>query len=608
VELLGRILIARFKAALARAILFELMEREVAELLDTPKLSPVETMRHSAAHVMAHAITRLFPGAQFGVGPHIDYGFYYDVLFPVAVTEEILPRIEAEMKKIIKESHRFERSLLEREEALRFFSERGQQFKLELIKDLNLEKVSLYKEGEFTDMCQGPHVASTREVKAFKLTHLAGAYWRGNEKNAMLTRIYGLCFENQGELDEHLKMLEEAKKRDHRKLGKELDLFSFHQEAAAMPFFHPKGAQVYNGLQNLMRKLYQKYGYDEVITPQVLDVDLWHRSGHYQNYKEAMYFSEHDERQVAVKPMNCPTHAIIFSTKQHSYRELPIRFADFGRLHRYERSGVTGGLTRVRSFAQDDAHIFCQEEQIGEEVANVIRMIREVYGIFGFPEPLVYLSTRPEKSLGTAETWQRAESALESAIKANGLAYTVNAGDGAFYGPKIDFNIRDALGRFFQLSTIQLDYSMPERFDLEYVDADNSRKRPVMIHRAVLGSLERFIGILIEHCAGAFPFWLAPIQARFVPINDSHAEFCWTMAKELKTLGLRVDVDDSNGSMGAKTREAQIQKIPLMLAVGDRELQANAFSMRKYGEKQSVNVGRDELKAMLMELNNPLKA
>ncbi len=582
------------------------MEQEIASLVATPKLSPVETMRHSAAHVMAHAITRMYPKAQFGVGPHIEHGFYYDVLFPDAVTEDLLPKIEAEMKKVIQEGKSFSHSVLPREKAEDFFREKGQLFKLEIMKDLNLQNVSLYQEGAFTDMCQGPHVASTKEIKAFKLTHMAGAYWRGNEKNPMLTRIYGLCFQTQKELDDHLLMLEEAKKRDHRKLGKELDLFSFHPEAPAMPFFHAKGTVVYNQLQNLMRKLYRKYGYDEVITPQVLDVDLWHKSGHYANYKENMYFSKQDDRDVAVKPMNCPCHALIFSTSQHSYRELPLRMADFGRLHRYERSGVTGGLTRVRSFCQDDGHIFAREDQIGEEVANVIRMIREVYTVFGFPEPLVYLSTRPEKSLGTDELWQRAEAALEDAIKVNKLEYKINAGDGAFYGPKIDFNIKDALGRYFQLSTIQLDYSLPERFNLEYVDADNSRKRPVMIHRAVLGSLERFFGILIEHCAGAFPFWCAPIQARFVPINDSHIAYCKEAAARLNALGLRVDVDDSNASMGAKTRIAQTQKIPFMLAVGDREMQAASFSVRKYGEKTSANMNEAEVTALFQKLADPL--
>lgn len=583
------------------------MEKEISELVKTPKLSPLETMRHSCAHIMAHAITRLYPGAQFGVGPHIENGFYYDVKFPEHVSEDALPKIEAEMKKIIKEGKPFQRSTLSREQAIQYFTQKNQSFKLELINDLNLQEVSLYAEGDFTDMCQGPHVAKASDIKAFKLTHMAGAYWRGNEKNAMLTRIYGLCFEKQTELDDYLKMIEEAKKRDHRKLGKELDLFSFHSEAAAMPFFHPKGAIIYNTLQNLMRKLYLKYGYDEVITPQVLDLDLWHRSGHYENYKESMYFSEQDERDVAVKPMNCPCHMLIFSSNQHSYRELPIRYADFGRLHRYERSGVTAGLTRVRSFAQDDAHIFCAEEQIQEEVTNVIRMIRETYDIFGFPEPLVYLSTRPEKRLGSDELWDKTEGALESAIKKNGMKYEINAGDGAFYGPKIDFNVKDAIGRYFQLSTIQLDYQMPERFDLSYVAADNSRPRPVVIHRAVLGSLERFMGILIENCSGAMPFWLAPVQARFVPIGDSHVEFCLNAAKKLKALGLRVDVDASNASMGAKTREAQTQKIPYMLAVGDREVQAGAFSARKYGEKASVNMTEEQIIELFTKLNDPLR-
>jgi threonyl-tRNA synthetase len=582
------------------------MEKELSELLETPKLSPLQTMRHSASHVMAHAITRLYPGAEFGVGPDIDNGFYYDVKFPVPVTEEVLPKIESEMRKIIKEGNRFERKVLSRDEAMRFFGDKGQHFKLELIRDLNLQQVGTYTEGLFTDMCQGPHVGSTRDIKAFKLTHMAGAYWRGNEKNAMLTRIYGLCFESKEELEAYEKMMEEAKKRDHRKLGKELDLFSFHQEAPAMPFFHAKGAVIYNQLTNLMRKLYMKYGYEEVITPQVLNVDLWHTSGHYENYKENMYFSKQDEQDVAVKPMNCPCHMLIFGTKQHSYRELPIRMADFGRLHRYERSGVTAGLTRVRSFCQDDAHIFVREDQIADEVANVIRMIREVYDVFGLSEPLVYLSTRPEKRLGSDDLWDRAEAALENAIKVNNLPYKINAADGAFYGPKIDFNVKDAIGRYFQLSTIQLDYQLPARFKLEYVAADNSRQQPVVIHRAVLGSLERFMGILIEHTAGALPFWCAPIQARFVPISDGHVEYCKAAAEKLRSLGIRCDVDDSNNTMGAKTREAQMQKIPYMLAAGDRDIAAGVFYVRKYGEKNSVNMAPEQFTELFTKLADPL--
>lgn len=583
-----------------------MLEKEIAELVESPKLSPLETMRHSTSHVMAHAITRLYPNAQFGVGPHIEHGFYYDVLFPEAVTEEILPKIESEMKKIIKEKKTFTRKNLTRAEAESFFKQKGQSFKIELINDLNLSHYSIYEEGEFTDLCQGPHLNHTGEVKAFKLTHMAGAYWRGSEKNQMLTRIYGLAFESQEDLTAHLNLIEEAKKRDHRKLGKELDLFSFHNEAPAMPFLHPRGTVVYNQLQNLMRKLYVEYGYDEVVTPQVLDVDLWHRSGHYDNYRENMYFSKQDERDVAVKPMNCPCHAIIFGTKQRSYRELPLRYADFGRLHRYERSGVTAGLTRVRSFCQDDAHIFCAEEQIGEEVSKVVKMIRQMCQIFGFSEPLVYLSTRPEKSVGSDQMWERAEAFLQEAIKDNGLSFKINPGDGAFYGPKIDFNYKDALGRFHQLSTIQLDFSMPERFDLSYVSADNDRKRPVVIHRAVLGSIERFMGILIEHVAGAFPFWLAPEQVRLVPINDSHAAYCFEFQKKLKGLGLRATVDDSNGSMGAKVREAQTQKIPYALAVGDREIQEKTFSARKYGEKQSTTLKEEDLLKLFAQLADPL--
>ncbi|OFZ55838.1 MAG: threonine--tRNA ligase, partial [Bdellovibrionales bacterium RIFOXYC1_FULL_54_43] len=410
------------------------------------------------------------------------------------------------------------------------------------------------------------------------------------------------------ELDDYLHMLEEAKKRDHRKLGKELDLFSFHPEAPASPFFHPKGTVVYNRLVQLMRDLYGPYEYDEVITPQILDVALWHRSGHYENYRENMFFTEVDERQYAVKPMNCPAATFIFASQKRSYRNLPLRLADFGRLHRYEKSGVTAGLTRVRTFCQDDAHIFCSPEQIGTEVKGVIDMILRTYEIFGFTDIKIFLSTRPEKRAGSDALWDQAETALKAVLDSIGRPYQVNPGDGAFYGPKIDFLVRDALKREHQLGTVQLDFNMPERFDLNYITSDNASQRPVMVHRAVLGSIERFMGILIEHVAGAFPFWLAPVQARLIPIKDNHGEYCRSFSEKLKDLGYRVELDDRNESMGFKTREAQTAKIPFALVAGDREMQANQFAVRKYGERESKVMTQDEVLALLKDLNDvPLR-
>jgi threonyl-tRNA synthetase len=575
--------------------------------------SPVETMRHSAAHVMAHAIQRLWPKAKFGIGPTVENGFYYDVdLGDVKLTPEDLPKIEAEMKKIFKERKAFVRNEHSVQEAIDLFKKLDQPYKVEIIENLRDQAgattVSTYAEGDFTDLCRGPHVKYVNEIKAVKLMSVAGAYWRGNEKNPMLTRIYGVCFATQDELQEYLTMLEEAKKRDHRKLGKELDLFSFHPEAPASPFFHPKGAIIYNRLVQYIRDLYGPYGYTEVITPQILDVQLWKTSGHYDNYKDNMYFTEIDEREFAVKPMNCPTHCLIFGTSKRSYRDLPIRMADFGRLHRYEKSGVTHGLTRVRSFCQDDAHVFCTVDQIQEEAGRVLDMIMKTYELFELKDVKLFLSTRPEKRVGSDAVWDMAEEALRKVLDATGRPYQVNPGDGAFYGPKIDFLVKDALKREWQLSTLQLDFNLPERFKLEYTGSDNSAKRPVMIHRAVLGSLERFIGVLIEHTAGAFPFWLAPVQARLVPIGEQHVGFCQEFARRLEGMGVRLDIDSRNESMGLKTREAQMAKIPFTLVAGDREAQAGQFALRKYGERESKVMTLDEILTLFRELNEkPLK-
>lgn len=574
--------------------------------LEEPEIhSDLEKMRHSCAHLMAHAISNLFPGAKFGIGPTVENGFYYDVDLSQTLNPEDLNKIEAEMKKIQKENHPFIRKELSIAEAKSFFEKMGQKYKIEIIEDLAARgetKVSLYEEGSFTDLCRGPHVTKTSEIGVFKLQSIAGAFWRGKEGNPQLQRVYGTAFSTKAELDEHLALLEEAKKRDHRKLGKELDLFSFHPEAPASPFFHPKGTVVYNRLVKYIRDLYGPYAYDEIITPQILDVSLWHKSGHYENYRESMYFTKVDEREFAVKPMNCPAATYVYSAKKRSYRDLPLRFADFGRLHRYERSGATIGLTRVRTFCQDDAHIFCTPEQIGSEILKVTEMILKTYKLFEFKDVEIFLSTRPEKRVGSDELWDTTESQLKAALESLGHPYKINPGDGAFYGPKIDFQVADALKRKHQLGTVQLDFTMPERFDLHYTAADNQYPRPVMIHRAVLGSIERFLGVLIEHVGGAFPFWLAPVQARLIPIRDTHADAAHAFAKELKSLGFRVDVDDRNESMGLKTREAQMEKIPYSLALGDREIEKKEFSMRAYGAKTSETLGLEQVKKLFSEL------
>lgn len=569
--------------------------------------SPLETMRHSAAHVMAHAIQKLWPGAKFGIGPTVENGFYYDVDLPVKLNPEDLPKIEAEMKKVIKANSPFVREEHPIQEAISMFKKMEQPFKVEIIENLRdglgATSVSTYREGDFIDLCRGPHVQKTGEIKAVKLMSVAGAYWRGSEKNPQLQRIYGAAFETQAELDEYLHLLEEAKKRDHRKLGKELDLFSFHPEAPASPFFHPKGTVVYNRLVQYIRDLYGPYEYEEIITPQILDVSLWHKSGHYENYKDSMYFTEIDEREFAVKPMNCPASTFVYASNKRSYRDLPLRLADFGRLHRYEKSGVTAGLTRVRTFCQDDAHIFCTPEQIETEIKKTVRMILNTHELFGFHDVKIYLSTRPEKRVGSDALWDKAEDALKRVLDSIGHPYQVNPGDGAFYGPKIDFCVADAIKRYHQLSTIQLDFNMPERFELGYIGADNAEHRPVMVHRAILGSLERFMGVFIEHVAGAFPFWLSPVQARVVPIKDTHNDYCRGFMKELKKLGLRIDIDERNESMGLKTREAQMAKIPFALVAGDREMQGGQFAVRKYGERESKVMTKEEITALFRELN-----
>ena len=541
----------------------------------------VAVVRHSTAHLLAQAVQRLFPEVKVGIGPVIEDGFYYDFLVDKFFTPEDLEAIEAEMKKISAEDVPVVREILARDEALKRFEAMGEPFKVELVSELpEGEVISGYRQGDFYDLCRGPHVPSTGKLKAFKLLHTAAAYWRGDEKQAQLCRVYGTAFLTQKELEEHLKRLEEAKARDHRKLGKELGLFSFHPEAPASPFFHPKGTVIYNELVNYMRRNYLREGYSEVITPQALDVSMWKTSGHYDKYQENMYFTEVEEREYALKPMNCPTHCLIYGTGKHSYRDLPIRYADFGRLHRYERSGVTQGLTRVRTFCQDDAHIYCAPEQMKAEMASFFAFIMDVYHTFGFEEIRIQLSTRPEKRIGSDEIWDLAENSLAEALKEAGLAFTINPGDGAFYGPKIDFQVLDALKRPWQLGTLQVDYSMPTRFGLTYVKQDGSEGVPVMLHRAILGSLERFMGILIEHCAGAFPTWLAPVQIAILPITDRVHDYAKTIQAKALELGVRAELDLRNEKVNAKIRDAQVQKVPYMLVLGDREAAAGQVSVR----------------------------
>jgi threonyl-tRNA synthetase len=543
----------------------------------------VDVLRHSTAHLLAHAVKRLFPETQVTIGPVIESGFYYDFKRAQPFTPEDLERIEATMRELASENIMVTRREMARADAIALFREMGEHYKVEIIEGIPSDRVSLYTQGDFTDLCRGPHVPSTGRLRAFKLTSVAGAYWRGDERNEMLQRIYGTAFPSPKQLKEHLAHLEEAKRRDHRKLGRELDLFSFRPEAPASPFFHPKGTIVYNALIAYIRDLYRQYGYDEVLTPQILDVELWKRSGHYENYRENMYFTEADERQMAVKPMNCPSHCLLYADGKRSYRDLPLRLADFGRLHRYERSGVTAGLTRVRSFSQDDAHIFCAPEQIDAEVATVVEMIFRTYDLFGFAERHVYLGTRPERSIGDDAMWERAERTLREVLERRGISFEVHAGDGAFYGPKIDFCILDAMRREWQLGTVQLDFSLPERFDLHFINREGKEERPVMIHRALLGSIERFMAILLEHCAGDFPLWLAPVQVRLITITDQQHAYAERIVGELRAAGVRAEADLRNEKLGYKIREAELQKVPVVLVIGEKEVAAQTVAPRRRG-------------------------
>jgi threonyl-tRNA synthetase len=569
------------------------------EILTKKNAESLEVLRHTTAHATAQAVQELFPGTKIAQGPVIEDGFYYDFDREEPFSDKDLEAIEKRIAEIVQRDLPVRRLDLPREEAIAHFEKEDEPYKVHFARTKGGEIVSIYRQGEWDDFCRGPHVPSTGRLGAFKLLSVAGAYWLGDERNKMLQRIYGTAFFARKELEEHLRLLEEARKRDHRKLGRELDLFSFHSEAPASPFFHPRGATVYNLLIDYVRGLYRDYGYSEVITPQIFDAELWHKSGHYEHYRDNMYFTEVDGRQFAVKPMNCPSHCLLYSEGRHSYRELPIRIADFGRLHRYELSGVTAGLTRVRSFSQDDAHIFCTEDQISSEVASVTSMILECYGMFGF-EVKIVLSTRPADRAGDDSLWDRAEEALRGALADQGHEFTVAEGEGAFYGPKIDFVAKDALKREHQLGTIQLDYVLPGRFGLTYIDADDNARQPVMIHRAMLGSLERFFGILVEHTGGAFPFWLAPEQVRVLSITERTGEYADKVASRLAESGLRAEADLRNEKIGAKIREAQLAKVPIMLIVGDREATEGAVAvrMRTDGDRGAMETERFLAKAL----------
>ena len=545
--------------------------------------------RHTSSHILAQAVKRLYPEAKLAIGPAIETGFYYDFDIEKPFSTEDLEKIEAEMSKIVKEDYKLERFELPRDESIKFMEEKGETYKVELIVDLpEGEIISFYKQGDFTDLCAGPHIPKTGRVKAFKLLSVAGAYWRGSEKNKMLQRIYGTSFEKKRELEEYIFRLEEAKKRDHRKIGKDLELFTIVEEGPGFPFFLPKGMVLRNLLEDFWRKEHTKRGYSEVKTPIILNEDLWHRSGHWDHYKENMYFTQIDEVQYAIKPMNCPGGMLAYKTKMHSYKELPIRMAELGLVHRHELSGALHGLMRVRCFTQDDAHIYMLPEQIKDEIIGVIDLVDYFYGIFGFKYH-VELSTRPENSMGSDEQWEIATNGLSEALKAKGMEYKINEGDGAFYGPKIDFHLEDCIGRTWQCGTIQLDFQMPERFDLTYVGTDGEKHRPVMIHRVVFGSIERFIAILTEQFAGAFPTWVAPVQARILPIADKHHEYAEKVKAQLEEAGIRVETDFRNEKIGYKIREAQLEKIPYMLVIGDKEAEVNSVAVRtRTGGDQGV--------------------
>ena len=552
------------------------------------------TLRHTASHILAQAVKRLWPEAKLAIGPAIDKGFYYDIDMEHTLTPEDLGKIEKEMSRIVKENLPITKSVMSRQEAIEFFKSKNEDYKVELIEDLPEDAViSCYAQGDFVDLCAGPHVASTGKVKAFKLQSIAGAYWRGDEKNKMLQRIYGTAFEKKEELDAYLHMLEEAAKRDHRKLGKELGLFVIKEEGPGFPFFLPKGMALRNELENFWREVHHDFEYDEIRTPIILNKQLWETSGHWDHYRENMYTTIIDDEEYAIKPMNCPGGILVYQNEMHSYRDLPLRYAELGLVHRHELSGALHGLFRVRAFTQDDAHVFMLPEQMQSELMKVIELFDRIYSQFGLKYH-VELSTKPDNAMGDDAIWEAATEALRNAIEAKGIDYVINPGDGAFYGPKLDYHIEDSLGRTWQCGTIQLDMNLPERFNVEYIGEDGQKHRTIMIHRACFGSMERFIGILTEHYAGAFPTWMAPVQVKVLPISEKHVEYANQLAKQMRHDYVRVEVDDRNEKIGYKIRQAQMEKVPYMLVVGDKEMEDNSVNVRKHGGDELGTVPFDE--------------
>ena len=596
------------KAALAGKINGQLVDLssclsngDQVEIVTEKSSDALEIVRHSTSHLMAQAVKELFPQAKVTIGPAIETGFYYDFDMEKPFTPEDLERIEAKMQTLAAADQKIERHEYSSSDAIAMFEAMGESYKTELITDLGFDTVSVYSQGTFSDLCRGPHLPSTARIKAFKLLSIAGAYWRGNEKNRMLQRIYGTAFVDKKELEAYLNRLEEAKRRDHRKLGRELDLFSFSDEVGAgFPIWHPKGAMLRTVLEDFERKEHLKRDYDIVVGPQILKSELWQRSGHYENYRENMYFTEVDEQSYGIKPMNCLSHMMIYKSQLRSYRDLPLRFFELGTVHRHERAGVLHGLMRVRCFTQDDAHIICTPEQLDSEIKGVISFVNDVMAIFGF-EYEMELSTRPEKSIGSDSDWEQATSALLSALKDSGRPYEINEGDGAFYGPKIDIKLRDCLDRRWQCATIQCDFTLPERFDLTYVASDGERKRPIMVHRVILGSIERFIGVLIEHFAGSFPLWISPVQATVVTVTDNQIPYAQEVYRQLRNAGIRVERDVRNEKLSFKIREAQLQKIPYMLVIGDKEVEQGTVMPRYRDGKNLSAMKPDEFVAFVQE-------
>ena len=579
-------------------------EDSTFKVLKLDDLEGQKILWHSASHLMAYAIETLYPNAKFAIGPAIDSGFYYDMDLDHRFVEEDFQAIEKKMIELAREDLKIVRVDITRDAAIKYFKEKGQDYKVELIEDLGEdEPITLYQMGEFTDLCRGPHLESTKKIKAVKLLSTAGAYWRGDSNNKMLQRIYGIAFDKKKKLDEFIEKREEAEKRDHRKLGRELDLFSMHEEGPGFPFFHPNGMIIRNNLLSWWKNVLQERGYGEILTPVILNEDLWHRSGHWDHYKENMYFTEIDEEGYAVKPMNCPGSTLIYSTTPHSYRDLPLRYAEFGLVHRHELSGALHGLFRVRSFTQDDAHIYCLPNQIKSEVFEIIDLANLLYDTFGFKYS-VELSTRPDDYMGDLESWNEAEKALKEALEEKGMPYTINEGDGAFYGPKIDYHLEDAIGRTWQCGTIQLDFQLPQNFELTYVAEDGSKKRPVMLHRALFGSVERFMGILIEHFAGKFPLWLSPVQVEIIPVSEKFKPYAGEVFDQLKKAGIRVKIDERAEKVGYKIREAQLKKVNYMLVIGEKETASHKLSVRKRSGEEVKDV---EVSKFIEDLKEEIK-